>query len=94
MRTRKIAAAGLAILTASLPTVAEAYVGPGAGLSLAAAFWAILVALATIVAFTLMWPVRRLLRRRGSSGPQRDPARTEVSPDPDGMAHGRGGHGR
>lgn len=59
-----IAGLGLAVLVAGVPATAQAYVGPGAGLSLVAAFWAVLVAIGTVVVFTLTWPVRRLMRRR------------------------------
>ena len=55
-----VAAAG-----AAAPAVA--YVGPGAGLSLIGAFWGLLVAVFAALAFIVVWPVRRLLRRgRGS----------------------------
>ena len=52
---------------------AAAYVGPGAGLSLVGAFWGLLVAIFAAVAFIVVWPVRRLLRRGRSA---REPART------------------
>lgn len=93
MNNRTIAATTIAILAATLPGVAHAYVGPGAGLSLAAAFWAILVAVGTIMVFTLMWPIRRMLRRRGSPGPQKARSQAEASSDPARMAHGGGRHG-
>ena len=59
-------AASLAILLAAvtLPTEVLAYVGPGAGLSLLGALWALVAALATAFLFLLAWPVRRMLRRR------------------------------
>lgn len=50
------------------PSAALAYVGPGAGLSLVGALWAVLVALATAVVFVAAWPVRRALRRRRQQG--------------------------
>lgn len=46
------------------PLAAEAYVGPGAGLSLLGALWALIVALGTAVIFVLAWPIRRFLRHR------------------------------
>lgn len=47
-----------------VPVTASAYVGPGAGLSLLGALWALLVALATALVFVIAWPVRRMLRRK------------------------------
>lgn len=91
MTMRTFWATALAVLTAGLPAVAHAYVGPGAGLSLVAAFWAILVAVATIVVFTLMWPIRRMMKRRSAGKPTADVR--EGTGRTDGMAHGRGAHG-
>ena len=47
-----------------VPATAGAYVGPGAGLSLLGALWALLVALGTALVFVVAWPVRRMLRRK------------------------------
>jgi hypothetical protein len=53
-----------------------AYVGPGAGLGLLSAFWALLSAIVSSLAFLVIWPIRhRLRRRRESRGSQRKPAR-------------------
>jgi hypothetical protein len=46
------------------PDSAMAYVGPGAGLSLLGALWALLAAVGTAVFFLVAWPVRRMMRRR------------------------------
>ena len=51
----------VAALGAAIP--AAAYVGPGAGLSLVGAFWGLLVAIFAALAFIVVWPVRRLLKR-------------------------------
>lgn len=51
----------IAALGAAAP--AAAYVGPGAGLSLVGAFWGLLVAIFAALAFIVIWPVRRLLKR-------------------------------
>lgn len=53
-----------AALAFTLPLVAEAYVGPGAGLSLLGALWALLIALGTAVLFVIAWPLRKMIRRR------------------------------
>ena len=50
------------VLTVSEP--AWAYVGPGAGLSLLGALWALLAALGTALLFVVLWPLRQMRRRR------------------------------
>jgi type VI protein secretion system component VasK len=45
------------------PVPAFAYVGPGAGLSLIGAFWALILAVLTALFFLVAWPMRRLLRQ-------------------------------
>lgn len=85
-QTRKTAAAVAAIAAGLLPTAAFAYVGPGAGLSLLGALWALLVAVGLAVAFVVAWPVRRMLRRRRQQQPQLrregDPIRAEADAAP------------
>lgn len=85
-QTRKTAAAAAAIAAGLLPTAAFAYVGPGAGLSLLGALWALLVAVGLAVAFVVAWPVRRMLRRRRQQQPQLrrevDPVRAEADAAP------------
>lgn len=61
--TARIFAASLSIAILAGAAPAFAYVGPGAGLSLIGAFWALLLAVFTAVFFLLAWPMRRLLRR-------------------------------
>jgi hypothetical protein len=48
----------------ALPGDAQAYFGPGAGLSLLGALWALLAAVGTAVAFIVAWPIRKTLKRR------------------------------
>jgi hypothetical protein len=57
---------GFSLLLGStlLPSLAQAYVGPGAGLGLLAAFWAVIVSIGMILVFIAAWPLRRLMRRR------------------------------
>jgi membrane protein implicated in regulation of membrane protease activity len=57
------------------PIPAFAYVGPGAGLSLLGAFWALILAIFTAVFFLLAWPVRRLLRNARARGGQNERSR-------------------
>jgi membrane protein implicated in regulation of membrane protease activity len=47
-----------------LPLAAHAYIGPGAGLSLIGALWALLVAVAAAIVFVFAWPIRRMRRRK------------------------------
>jgi membrane protein implicated in regulation of membrane protease activity len=46
------------------PSLALAYVGPGAGLTLLAALWGLLVAVLVALGFVVLWPIRRWRRRR------------------------------
>ena len=55
-----LACAGLVLM----PLPAWAYIGPGAGLSLLGALWALVVAVATAVVFLFAWPIRRMRRRK------------------------------
>lgn len=55
-------ALALAIMLA--PLAAEAYVGPGAGLSLLGALWGLLCAIGAALLFVIMWPIRRMRRRK------------------------------
>jgi membrane protein implicated in regulation of membrane protease activity len=74
---RQLIAAIASIMVLAMPATAFAYVGPGAGLSLVGAFWALLLAVATALFFLLAWPVRRMLRHaraRGSDLDRQTPA--------------------
>ncbi len=64
---RFIPLAALLLFVCTLSTSASAYVGPGAGLSLLGAFWALIVAVGTAIGFVVAWPVRKLLRRNRRS---------------------------
>jgi membrane protein implicated in regulation of membrane protease activity len=73
--------ATLTLLAVALaPTAALAYVGPGAGLSLLGALWALLAAVGTALLFVIAWPVRSMLRRRRAraTGPQEHPKRGDA----------------
>lgn len=43
---------------------AQAYVGPGAGLSLLSALWGLLCAVGAALLFVIFWPIRRMRRKR------------------------------
>lgn len=72
---------GVSVLV--IPEAAAAYVGPGAGLSLLSALWALLLALFTALVFAVAWPLRQLLRRRRAeqkTAPQRAPDYDRATP--------------
>ena len=66
---------------ALLPMAAEAYVGPGAGLSLLGALGALLVAVGTAVMFVVAWPIRRLMRRRDKASDSAAPGERRTESD-------------
>jgi len=68
MITRIAALAG-AVGALLLPTAAEAYIGPGAGASLAGSLLAVLAAIATALAIVLFWPLRLLYRKMKGKKP-------------------------
>ena len=47
-----------------LANPAVAYVGPGAGLTMLGALWAVIAAVALVLVGIVIWPVRLYLRRR------------------------------
>lgn len=59
------------LVAALLPAVAFAYVGPGAGLSLLGALWALIAAVGAAIVFVIAWPVRKLLHRRRAKATMR-----------------------
>jgi len=59
----RIAALTSAVCILLLPVAAHAYIGPGAGASLAGSLMAVLGAIATAFAVVLFWPLRLLYRK-------------------------------
>ena len=62
MIKRALAFTGTACIVL-LPAAAHAYIGPGAGASLAGSLLAVLAAIATAVAIVLFWPLRLLYKK-------------------------------
>jgi hypothetical protein len=54
----------LAILFVLSAQPAEAYIGPGAGITMLGALWGVIVAVALALGAVLFWPIRVLLRKR------------------------------
>ncbi|WP_199671363.1 hypothetical protein [Salinisphaera sp. Q1T1-3] len=54
----------LLVAVVGTPLAAQAYVGPGAGLSLLSALWGLLCAVGAALLFVILWPLRRMRRRR------------------------------
>ena len=65
-----LALGAIAMTAAASPALA--YVGPGAGLTLLGALWALILAIVMSVGFVLIWPFRRYLRRRKQAGAAQD----------------------
>ena len=57
----------------TVPGVASAYIGPGAGIGVLGSFLALLMGIFVAVGVVVSWPVRYMLRRRG---------RTDATPQP------------
>jgi hypothetical protein len=68
-----------AICVLFLPTAASAYIGPGAGASLAGSLFGVLAAIAVAVGVVLFWPLRLIYRKIKGSKPA--PADTAEAAD-------------
>ena len=62
MTLRIVALIG-AVCALLLPTAASAYIGPGAGASLAGSLLGVLAAIVTALAIVLFWPLRLLYKK-------------------------------
>lgn len=54
----------LTAITVTMPKIAYAYIGPGAGVSLIGSFLGILVAVLIAVFALIAWPIRRMRKAR------------------------------
>lgn len=73
-------------MATALPATAFAYVGPGAGLSLLGALWALVAAIGAALFLVLAWPIRKMLRKRRAAAQDRrqsgvDAPEMAASPD-------------
>jgi hypothetical protein len=76
-----------AFALATLSHSAEAYIGPGAGISLLGAFWALIMAVVAAVGFVVWYPLRRQFRRRPAVAPKVAATPTRRGDEPDGEIH-------
>lgn len=83
VRRRLLGPVAFLAITCGVALPAFAYVGPGAGLSMVGAFWGLLLAVFAALAFVVVWPVRRLLKRRPSAEEQAAPPAAPESGDPE-----------
>ena len=64
-QTKPLIRAGLVAALMLAPfAAAQAYVGPGAGLSLLGALWGVVAAIGAALLFVILWPLRRMRRRK------------------------------
>lgn len=61
-----------------LPTTAFAYIGPGAGASLAGSLFGVLAAIAVAIGVVLFWPLRFVYKKIMGSKPAADVAEAET----------------
>jgi hypothetical protein len=64
MRSGILLALFLVAAAVTMPDGAQAYFGPGAGVTMLGALWGVILALGFAVFAFLAWPIRALLRRR------------------------------
>lgn len=70
--TSRLGAAVIVVLALAPLTAAQAYVGPGAGLSLLGALWGVIAAVLAALLFVLTWPLRRMRRRKREEAKARE----------------------
>lgn len=71
--TQPLLRSGLAAALMLAPfAAAQAYVGPGAGLSLLGALWGVIAAIGAALAFVILWPLRRMRRRKKAEAAARE----------------------
>ncbi|KEZ75968.1 hypothetical protein [Salinisphaera hydrothermalis] len=84
---------GITLLILLMPfAAAQAYVGPGAGLSLLSALWGLLCAIGAAFLFVILWPIRRMRRKRRESQQAREQHATAASADKPASEQSRDSH--
>ena len=67
-------------LTVAAAAPAQAYIGPGAGITMLGALWGVVIAVALAIGAVLFWPIRLLIRKfRKPATPAPVVARDKVS---------------
>ncbi|MFO1039499.1 MAG: hypothetical protein U1E45_21860 [Geminicoccaceae bacterium] len=65
MTSRRFVAAVLAVILAvAVAPAAEAYIGPGAGITMLGALWGVIVAVFLAIGAVVFWPIRAFMRAR------------------------------
>ncbi len=76
--------AGVAL--AAVPLSAQAYVGPGAGISLLGALWALIAVIGSAILYIVLWPLRRMRKRRKQKKNPDQMQRDATAPQENGAA--------
>jgi hypothetical protein len=78
---RCAAASAIAVgMLAAFAPQAVAYVGPGAGLGMLASLLAVLLAVVATIVGLVLWPIRKLSRRKKAAAGDAGQAKTEDPP--------------
>ena len=60
----QVAVIACLVTVAAFAPDAQAYVGPGAGISVLGALWGLIVGVVMAIGVILFWPIRMMLRKR------------------------------
>lgn len=70
---------GLITVAALAAAPAQAYIGPGAGITMLGALWGVVVAVALALGAVLFWPIRLLIRKFRKPAPPASVATDKAS---------------